>query len=152
MRARREGARLRGSPTRVLPLSFSPPGATTTREVECPGGVSAPSLRLLSERTHSPAHTVAGWTGSPLVSAPSRADQNLRDPQPRSDKARETCLRWLPKAPTPANGWSLIGGRGGGGASRLTPSHGFALPLAHSRVFSEGLPVRTEGGEGRLGG
>lgn len=66
--------------------------------------VSAPSLRLLSERTHSPAHTAAGRTGNPLVSAPSRADQNLRDPQPLSDKPRETSLCWFPKAPPPEKG------------------------------------------------
>lgn len=40
VRARREGARLRGSPTRVFPLGFSPPQpsetATTTREMGAP--------------------------------------------------------------------------------------------------------------------
>lgn len=93
--------------------------------------LSAASLRLLSERTHSPAPTAAGRSGSPLASAPSRADQNLCYPQPQSDKPRETSLRPLPKAPPPAGGWLLIGGWSGGGAS-LFRSHGFALCCSHT--------------------
>lgn len=116
--------------------------------------VSAPSLRLLSERTHSPAHTAAGRTGNPLVSAPSRADQNLRDPQPLSDKPRETSLCWFPKAPPPVNGWPLIGERGGGGASLLAPLSRFcSAARTLSRVFrgATGPDWRRRGEVGWVG-
>lgn len=156
-RARREGVRLRGSPTPSSTQLQSPSavraGDDHPRDGGAQGVVTAPSLCQLSERTHSPAHTEEGRTGKPLASAPSRTDQNLRDLQPRSDKPRETSLRGLPEAPPPASGWPLIGGRGGAG-----PLSSAALTvwpcrsLAHSRVFSEGLPARTEGGEGRLSG
>lgn len=119
--------------------------------------VSAPSLRLLSERTHSPAHTAAGRTGNPLVSAPSRADQNLHDPQPRSDKPRETSLRWFPKAPPPANGWPLIGERGGGRGRGFSPRPPLKVLLCRShtlacfpRGYRLGLKAERGGWVGRL--
>lgn len=156
VRARRQGARLRGSPTRVFPLSFSPPQpsetATTTREMEAPRECSPRPRCACSASGHTALLTQRqGGSGSPLASAPSRADQNLRYWQPQSDKPRETSLRELPKAPPPAGGWLLIGGWMGAGlpSSALT---GLLWRLALSRVFSEGLPVWAEGGEGSLSG
>lgn len=140
VKARRQGARLRGSPTRVFPLSFSPPQpsetATTTREMEAPRECSPRPRCACSASGHTaPLTQRQGGSGSPLASAPSRADQNLRYWQPQSDKPRETSLRELPKAPPPAGGWLLIGGWIGGGAS-LFCSHGFALAARTlSRVF-----------------
>lgn len=155
-RARREEARLRGSPTRVIiPLRFSPPGATTTREVECPrSGLRALAAPAQRADAQSCSHS-GGTYGKPTRLGPIPGGPEPPRPAAAERQASRDFPPLVPEGPTPgkrlAVDWRT--GRGeGAGLLSSPPSQGFALPLAHSRVFSEGLPARAEGGEGRLGG
>lgn len=159
--ARREGARLGGSPTSYsthsapVPLSRRRQGPARSRR---PGAASHPRCACSATRS------TALPRRRPLVPA-ARAHrthplpvQNLRSRQPRSAKPRETSVYARESTSTPwTRGSPLIGRRGGGGPgpALLAPptSPALTLLLCCSRTLAW-FPRPVEGGEGeaaRLG-
>lgn len=159
--ARREGARLGGSPTSYsthsapVPLSRRRQGPARSRR---PGAASHPRCACSATRSTTLPRR------RPLVSAARahrthpRPVQNLRSRQPWSAKPRETSVDARESTPTLwTRGSPLIGRRGGGGpgTALLAPptSPALTLLLCRSRTLAW-FPRPVEGGEGeatRLG-
>lgn len=155
-RARREEARLRGSPTRVvIPLRFSPPGATTTREVECPrSGLRALAAPAQRADAQSCSHS-GGTYGKPTRLGPIPGGPEPPRPAAAERQASRDFPLLVPEGPTPgkrlAVDWRT--GRGRGFSPRpplkvlLCRSHTLAC---FPRGYRLGLKAERGGWVGRL--
>lgn len=155
-RARREEARLRGSPTRVvIPLRFSPPGATTTREVECPrSGLRALAAPAQRADAQSCSHS-GGTYGKPTRLGPIPGGPEPPRPAAAERQASRDFPLLVPEGPTPgkrlAVDWRT--GRGRGFSPRpplkvlLCRSHTLAC---FPRGYRPGLKAERGGWVGRL--